>query len=109
MIRGTTPAKALTIEGIDLTGYSYEVALKQGNKVITKQDEDCDLVVTTEDGTPTSVINFSLSQEETLALKAGNMVKIQVRYIDDGGQAGATSIAKELVSDIVRDGVIEYD
>lgn len=108
MRRGTTPARALTIEGIDLTGYSYEVAIKQGTVLIIKEDKDCDLSVTAEGETPTSTINFSLTQEETLRLSAKGEVKLQVRYIDEGGIAGATSIATESVSGILRDGVINY-
>lgn len=108
MRRGTTPARALTVEGIDLTGYSYEVAIKQGAVLIIKQDEDCDLTVTTEDEAPTSVINFSLTQEETLRLSTKQEVKLQVRYINEDGIAGATSIASETVSGILRDGVINY-
>ncbi len=109
MRRGKTPAKSLTMEGIDLTGYSFEVALKQGNLLITKPDEVCDLTVTEDEGVPTSVIDFSLDQEETLKLRASDVVQIQVRYISSDGAAGATSIARERVDDILRDGVIVYD
>lgn len=108
MIRGTTPARALTIEGVDLTGYSFEVAIKQGTLLITKTDEECDLTVTKKEDVPTSVINFSMTQEETLQLETKKEVLLQVRYVDEAGNAGATSIARETVSAILRDGVINY-
>lgn len=110
MRRGTTPARALTIEGIDLTEYSYEVIVKQGGVRIIKQDEECDLtVVTDENEDPVSVINFSMTQDETNKLSPKRPVAFQVRYINEEGYAGATTTASENVFDILREGVINYE
>ena len=57
--------------------------------------------------TNTTSIVFSLTQQETLAFKSGN-VEVQIRFIDADGVAQATEIKLLPVLPVLFEEVIEY-
>jgi len=103
MYQGTTPAVTFTIKGYDLTDTSVFVTFMNNRELLTKTN----VMVTFDDGTETSTIVCQLSQEETLAMKKGN-VKAQIRFIDENNQAYATEKADILIDDVLYQEVIEY-
>lgn len=103
MYQGTTPAVTFTIKGYDLTDMSVYVTFMNNRELLTKTD----VVVTFDNVTETSTIVCRLSQEETLAMKKGN-VKAQIRFIDENNQAYATEKADINIDDVLYQEVIEY-
>lgn len=103
MYQGTTPAVTFTIKGYDLTDMSVYVTFLNNRELLTKTD----VVVTFDNVTETSTIVCRLSQEETLAMKKGN-VKAQIRFIDENNQAYATEKADISIDDVLYQEVIEY-
>lgn len=101
MRRGTTPTITVTIDA-DLTGMEVHLALKSGELIVKDTD---DLTITYEEGQTTIVAN--LTQEDTLAMKAGTNCQIQVRaYTPSGAVAMATTIGSVPVNQILEDGVL---
>lgn len=97
MIRGTTPTLTLTLSN-ELDFESYFVTFKQeGFTVIEKTEE-----TSTREG---AVITVQLTQEDTLRLKDGIAVEIQVRG-KIGENAYATKIKKVYPEAILKEGVI---
>ena len=84
-VRGTTPDYVLTIEGYDLTDKTVFVTFAQGRNRFTKGNDDIEITISTDsvDGVEitTSAIALTLTQQDTLFLKAGP-VSIQVKWID---------------------------
>ena len=105
MRRGTTPDYVLSISGYDLTDQSLYVTLAQYANKITLTGER--LTVTYDSETNTTSIVFSLTQEETLAFKSGN-VEVQIRFIDADGVAQATEIKRIPVLPVLFEEVIAY-
>ena len=100
MYRGTTPTLKFTLPFDTSTLDAVWVTIAQGGKVIiNKEKSDCDLK-----GTDISV---TLTQEETLALTAGNKTEIQLRVLTTDGLALASEIFRENTDYILKDGVIE--
>lgn len=105
MIRGTTPHYTLTIEGYDLTQMSVYVTIRHKSyKELTLTNDR--LTILYEDDT--SSIEFTLTQEETLALNEG-VGRVQVRFIDADGDAQATEIASIQIGPILLEGEITYE
>ena len=109
MIRGTTPTITLTVDEYDLTDKSVEIYIREKGDagepaVYTDADQQVD-IRKTEKGTS---IFLRLSQEDTLAMKAGKSYQVQVRWIGDDGQAEATEQETFILGDIMVDSVIEY-
>ena len=104
MRRGTTPTLILTIKDADLTGSQLEVDMRQGKNVLIKKGDDLHIELQDED----TVVGLFLSQKDTLSFCAGDLLSIQVRFIDPDGVAGATNIGLVRVEQIIREGVIEY-
>ncbi len=97
MIRGTTPTLTLTLSN-EIDFEAYFVTLKQeGYTVIEKTEADC-----TREG---AVITVPLTQEDTLRLRSGTAVEIQVRG-KVGEKAFATLIKKLYADDILKEGKI---
>ena len=94
MRRGTTPTITITTD-INLSEYTVFVTLKQGNisKDFTPYVEDYTLSV-------------YLTQEDTLAFEGQKNVQIQVRAIDQSGNAIASNIMTTKVDEILKEGVI---
>lgn len=101
MYQGTTPTILLTLEGAeDLDQATCYVTFKHGvNKTLTKSGSD--LVVDDNE------IAVFLSQEETLAMIPGGC-DVQVRWIDENGNAMTTDVAKIQVNSVLLKQIIEY-
>lgn len=100
MRRGTTPWIELILDGCEDIG-SYKtilVTMQQGDIEVNKNEEQLTI-----EG---NVIRFQLTQEETLAFKHGRTVKIQLRALDESGNAIATDIKTATVSDVLNEEVI---
>lgn len=106
MRRGTTPTLNMEVKDINLTGMYLELAIStEEEKVFTKAGKD--LTLTYED--PDTLVDVTLTQEETLALTAEEYVYLQIRFIDSADVADATDIVMVPVTGILRDGVIKYE
>lgn len=99
MRRGTTPTITLTV-GADIADWTLYVSFDNNGTVTTFED---DRLTKTLDGART-VIDITLTQEETLAFKVGS-AEVQIRAIKDD-VAIATNIQKIDVARIIKDGVI---
>ena len=105
MYQGTTPAVTYTIQGYDLSDMTVYATFLNGKDLLTKTGDD--VLVTYDSDTQTSTIVVALTQQETLAMKKGS-VKTQLRFIDENGNAYATSKAVIQVKDVLLQTVIEY-
>ena len=93
----------LTLAGVDLTGMTVYVTIRQGYTLLTKTNDELSIATDAEGST----IAFSLSQEDTLNLSEG-AAEIQVKYIDSAGDVQATEIASISVDKALLERVIEY-
>jgi len=100
MYRGTTPDLEINVGDIDLSQVTdlWLTLSQHGTVVINKTLEEVTI-----DG---STVTCTLTQEETLALKAHSSTLIQMRFLTNDGQAMATPIVKVPVDAILKDGVI---
>lgn len=92
MIRGTTPTLELTIEDeeLDLTQMTHVyVTLKNGQNVLTKQDDDLTIAA--------QAVALYLNQAETLAM-ASDATEVQVNWTYGDGSRAATTIARVPIS-----------
>lgn len=100
MYRGTTPTLKFTLPFDTSTLDAVWVTIAQGgNVIIDKTKVDCDL--------KGKEIIVTLTQEETLALKAESKAEIQLRVLTTDGLALASEIFREDTKCILKDGVIE--
>lgn len=100
IVRGTTPTISFkyTVIQPSTIAVAYLTMFQNGERLLEKD------LTTAEVGVDT--ISWTLSQEETLAMTAGQALTIQCRYRLDDGSAYATKKATEDVLDVVKDGVI---
>lgn len=101
MTRGTTPTLVFTIvsDGLDLSTLTQVwVTIKDQSHKITYDINR----VTIEDNT----ISVSMSQEETLTF-SNSMLEVQIRMLDEDGNAFATPIKVLPLERILEGGVIE--
>ena len=105
MIRGTTPTYTFEIDGYDLTGCTAYVTVKRNTTSVTKTNTDGSVIIIGDSQGTTLLV--TLTQEDTLALKAGD-AKVQVRWIDQNGTAWATEIADITVGRVLLEKVIEW-
>ena len=96
MRRGTTPWIELTLDGCYKT---IVITLKQGIIEINKNKDD----LTIEE----NMIRFQLTQKETLGFRNDRKVQIQLRAVDDVGNAITTDIISASVQDVLNEEVIE--
>ena len=109
MIRFTTPALPLEIEGIDLTNNEdVYVSFTQGNNYFEKRNADLVITAETHGQVTTTSIIVLLSQEETGSLLANKNVDIQVNYINAQNLRDATEIASLGVGRNLKAEIIEY-
>ena len=101
MVRGTTPDYVLTLEGIDLTGKTVLVTIKQQLRQMTLTGDRLSISTEAEG----SAVAFRLTQEETLRLSEGT-AEVQVRYIGSDNLAWATEIGKIDVKRVLLNEVI---
>ena len=99
--RGTTPSITVTVP-MDLTGYTCFLSIGRKPKApyLTADNSQMDATYG-----ETSVLVFTLTQEQTLACKAGKAL-VQLRIID-GDAALASTMAEVEIFDVVKDGVIQ--
>lgn len=105
LIRGTTPTIVITVQTeLDLHQVSQVwIYLSQQNKV--KVDK---LVSDVEFDYDHRIINVTLSQEDTLALRAGDAL-FQIRLLLMDNTALATIASTVEVIEVYKDGVISED
>ena len=109
MIRGTTPTITLTVDGYDLTDKSVEIYIREKGSeseplTYTEEDQAVDIQYV---NNKTSIY-LTLSQEETLGMKAGKRYQVQVRWIGEDGRAEATEKETFTLGDIMKNAEIEY-
>ena len=114
--RGSTPTLTIPASGIDLTGYKIYFAMKQivpescdETQPIIDKVATLSNVETAEDGTVTSNVEVTLTQEETLSAIEGARTYIQLRYINEDGDAGGTKKYPVTITGILKDGVISFE
>lgn len=105
--RGTTPTARLTAKNVNLTEKQLQITFQTGDRKIIKETAGGDITVTYDSENAKSVIQVTLTQEETLLLKSG-AGRCQIRWISELGQAGATKIASFTVDPILKDGILEW-
>lgn len=97
--RGTTPTIKYTFTEVNVTDITIAyLTVHQGSISIEHDLEDA----TVGDG----YLEWTLSQEETLALSTKNFARIQCRYKTSDGNAYITEITEEKVYDILKEGEI---
>ena len=104
MYQGTTPALTLIVECADLTDKTVFVTIRCGNYSLTKTGGD--VAVSYADGNSTVVIR--LTQRETL-LMPEESATVQIRFVDENGNADATNKAAFEVQESLYPAVIEYE
>ena len=103
MRRGTTPTITVTVDA-DITDMNIFLAFRNCGRLLVKSGDE--LEVSVEEGVTT--ITTTLTQDETLAWRAGTDVEIQVRAEKlDGTVAIATDIATLAVERILQGGVLD--
>ena len=106
--RGTTPTITTRVNA-DLTGMDIYLAFKLDKQtLLIKTGSDLDIEYETqESGEVYTIVSVALTQEDTLAMKAGKSVEIQIRAVMDHGDiAIATDIEAFQVERILQDGVL---
>ena len=98
--RGTTPSITVTVP-MDLTGYTCFLSIGRKPKAPYLTASNDQMTATYGE---TSTLVFTLTQEQTLACKAGKAL-VQLRIID-GDAALASTMAEVEIYDVVKDGVI---
>lgn len=92
MINYTTPTITLTVEGVDLTGQDVYVSLEQKPAELTKTGSDLTITTETHEQVTDTVIELTLTQEESAMFKPNNQVWLQVNWISQTGRRAATEI-----------------
>lgn len=104
MYQGTTPTLTLNVEGADLTDKTVFVTIRCGNYTLTKTGDD--IAISYADGVSTVVVR--LTQQETLKMRESTAT-VQIRFVDENGNADATNKASFDVESVLYHAVIEYE
>lgn len=99
--RGTTPTIVAKVP-VDLTGYELHLSIGRGSKRVERREDEME--VTVEDGS--TVMRATLTQDETLAMRAGSACPVQLRALSPDGVAVATNIKSFKVLEVTENGVI---
>lgn len=101
-IRGTTPDYVLMVNA-DLTGKTVYVTIAQnpGCK-LTLTGDSIEVIPGNE-----SIINITLTQEQTLAFVTGS-AEVQVKFIAEDGTTRGTDIQNITIDRALLDRVVEY-
>ena len=99
MFRGTTPTLKFNLPfDVSLIDTVW-VTFSQNNKeIFTIETADCVLEETS--------VTTKLTQKQTLMLKEGTYVEVQVRVLTDYGDALVSCVMKTFVNKILKDGEI---
>ncbi len=102
--RGTTPTITYTFKVVDPHDITVaDLTINQfGNTVIEKSLEDAEVISTEE----CRALEWTLTQQETLALKACLVAEMQLRYKLLDGSAHATLVTNIQPAKILKDGEI---
>lgn len=105
MIRGTTPThkfelpfKMNNIKAMQVIYAQADDNTKEYCKKIVKNTDDCKL-----EG---NVISVNLTQEDTLSLRHGAIVNIQLRVLLNDGKCFVSNIIKDMVHPCLSDEVL---
>lgn len=100
MIRGTTPSLRWNFSKIPVSTITAATmtVVQGGNVIATKHLSDATV--------GDSSLTFTLTQQETLALKVGLKAEIQLKYKTEDGLVGASTIYEESGDKILDDEVI---
>lgn len=106
MRRGTTPTIPLTVDKDISDGWTIYATFRSGSHEVelTNDRMTIELEPETETEQAKTLINVTLTQEETLAMHGS--AEVQIRAIKDG-TAIATDIQRVDVGRILKDGVID--
>ena len=109
MIRGTTPTHHFLIEEVDLSdNYRIFMTLRQKlsdvEKTWTSDDEAMEIQYEAQVGTH---VYLTMTQEETLAFKDGN-IECQAKWIDDEGHVDGSYVAIITADKALLDEPISY-
>lgn len=103
MRRGTTATHTISTGGIDLSSARVFITYVQGaNKVLDITNDDSRVTVSS------TAITVALTQEDTLSFVSGAVGQVQVRYIFESGEAGASGFMTFTVDNILKDGEIAF-
>lgn len=102
MRRGTTPTNTFSVP-IDLSAATVYITYAQNNRTVIEKTGD----ELTFDSTDGYKIIVELSQQDTLAFKAGT-VEIQIRAVFETGEALASNIIRTTFDRILKAGEIEH-
>ena len=106
MYRGTTPTIPIRVKGVDLTGVHAFLTFENphNKKQLTLESpRDFTFYLSGE----YSVAEVTFTQEQTLSLCA-SVHDVQIRWINESGEASATKKQKINVDNILLEGVINY-
>lgn len=98
--RGSTPTNIFNVN-IDLRGAVVYITYKQNGEIVVEKSGD-DVVV------EETYVSTKLTQKETLRFTDG-VVRIQIRYVRESGQADASNILETRAEEILKDGEIVYE
>ena len=108
MYRGSTPTLPIRIPGKDLTEARLFLTIQDSKNgalhTFTSDDENFTVSFDGED----TVGEVTLTQEQTLAINAGN-AQAQIRFVFENGKAGVTVKRPLCVNDVLLKDVISYD
>lgn len=99
--RGTTPSIPVTVP-MNLEGYTCYLSIGKKARAPYFTADNSQMTATYGD---TSVLIFTLTQEQTLSCKPGNAL-VQLRLID-GETALASTMCEVKIFDVIKDGEIE--
>ena len=103
IIQYTTPAEALVVEGIDLTGCDVWVSFQQGARELDVKNP-----TVAYDGTKgNTTVTVELTQSQTAQFRAGK-VAVQVNWITQEGARDATAQAELEWAANLLERVVEY-
>ena len=99
MKRGTTPTHTFTLP--------FDVSAIEKMKILYAQDEQVKVTKTEADATlEGNIVSVTLSQEDTLALKCGKYVEIQLRVLTAGNDAMNSDIIRVAVDRCLENEVL---
>lgn len=103
MYRGTSPTFRIRLNNesipLDLIKTLW-ITIRSNQNEVTKELKDCEMIESEH------IIQFKLSQEDTLSLSTGE-AQIQLRILMQDGTAMATPIKRLAISNILKEGVIQ--
>lgn len=106
MRRGTTPTITANVMA-DISEMAIHLAFKVGCKTIVKSGDDLTISLDESGEAPVTRVTCTLTQAETLSMKAETKCEVQIRAVEaNGNVAIATTIGSIPVKRILEEGVI---